>query len=524
MLLALILLIVGSILVAALSSYVIADFRALPAIRERTDQAEALKGATRMAINLQRDSGPTACVNASTIYQVNGMTITTTCTEGAAEMTGGSRFGIVSTSTKSDTAHIIGSGSSTLKKRISSPMFLNSGRLSPLTSDIMPNSQVWLSTQTSVASPVARYSLPAGGAAFPCNNAANGPAFAASDQYAVDAISGVTHALFCQSASWWSTVGDVDVNGVRNYPALPPMPTYDRTGTPTTYTSKCMIFYPGRYTGTTALVLNGGSNSTPANNISFYFASGIYYFERPIQILGGAKVVMGSGPAGSSGCVPDAVARSRISTPDVNGRGAMFIFGSNASLDVSGANTSVLFNQRVSTTLSPSSEGMSIRTVSTGVATPNIEIPQDQVQLPDGTMVNVTAYQPRLTATSPIRPYLASTLGHDGKAVAIRTDNNVKVIVPGYVITPHARFFMNGSGTTPTVKFAGGIVASEFQFTHTSTMAVGGWAMGAVPNVGQREFSIQSTLVDGSRTLVSRATLELDISGQYAVSQWAVNV
>jgi hypothetical protein len=517
MVLALMLLVIGSMIVAALSNYVISDFRALPTIRARTDRAEALKGANRIAINLQRDAGPTACASPVSQYTVNGYLVTTECTEGAAEMLGGTRYGLVSTSNKNDAAHIIGTGSSGYTKRITSPIFINAGRLNPSTQDVMPTPEVTLSTYTSATSPVARYSTPSISTPFACNNAANAAALAASDLFKRDPATAITHNLVCQAQPWWTAVGDKDANGVRQYPPLPPMPTYDRaTSTGTSYTSTCRIFYPGRYQGSTALVLNSA--------INYYFASGVYYFERPIQISGGARVVMGSGPASQSGCVPDIVAGSRISNPDISGRGATLIFGGNASLDVRGANTRLTINQRVATTATAASEGQSIRTVATGVATANIEIPRDNVMKPDGTIVAVTSYDARLTPTSPARLYAASTLTHDLNAVAVKTDSNVRVIVPGFVITPHARFFMDGSGTTPLVRFSGGLVASEFKFISTSTPAASGWTMGAVPNVGLRSFSFVTELVAGDRTLTSRATLELDANGQFAVSQWAVNI
>jgi hypothetical protein len=521
LLLALVLLIVGSLVVGALATYVMTDFKTLPAIKVRTDRSEALKGGTRLAINLQRESGPSACVLASTQYNINGLNVTTTCTAGAAEMVGGGRYGIVSTSNKATSAHVTGGG--TFVKKITSPIFLNSGRLSPGTDTVLPTADIALSTYTSPTSPVARYSTPTNNTPFACNNAAQSAALAASDLYLRSPATGATHSLTCQAQPWWSVVGQPNAAGAIVYPALPPIPTYARSSTPVRYgatSKKCFVFFPGRYSA--ALDLNNANN--------YYFTSGIYYFAQPITVSGAAKVVVGRGPAKDAGCTTDALANGiptsagRPLVTDVTGRGGTFIFGGAAKLQVSGDNTSVKFNPRYSTAVNSASEGVSIRTVSTGAATPNIEIPQDKVQRPDGSLVNVTAYTSVVPKTTATFGYVASSLLHDDYAVRVQAGNSTVVSVPGFVITPHARFALEGGGTNQVLKFSGGLVATEFQFPISGSMVTAGWEMGAVPNVGQRTFTFETTIAAGTRVLKSRATLELDQTGQYAVSQWSVDV
>jgi hypothetical protein len=527
LLLALVLLIVGSLVVGALATYVMTDFKTLPAIKVRTDRSEALKGGTRLAINLQRESGPSACVLASDKYTINLLEVTTTCTAGAAEMVGGGRYGIVSTSNKATSAHVTGGG--TFVKKITSPIFLNSGRLSPGTDTVLPTADIALSTYTSPTSPVARYSTPTNNTPFACNNPAQTAALAASDLYLTSPSTGAIHSLTCQAQPWWAVVGQPNAAGALVYPALPPIPLYPRTvGTrlsemPIRYgapAKKCFVFYPGRYT--TSITLDNANN--------YYFTSGVYYFEASITVTAGAKVVVGRGPAKDAGCTTDAVANGiptsagRPLVTDITGRGGTFIFGSAARLAVSGDSTSVKFNPRYATAANSASEGVSIRTVSTGVPTPNIEIPQDKVQLPNGSLVNVTAYSAVIPKTTAPITYKASSLLHDDYAVRVQAANSTLVSIPGFVITPHARFALEGGGTNQMLKFSGGLVATEFQFPVSGSMVTAGWEMGAVPNVGQRTFTFETTINDGTRVLKSRATLELDQTGQYAVSQWSVDV
>jgi hypothetical protein len=539
LILALVVLIVGSIIVGALASYVIADYKALPAIETRTNRAEALKGGVRMAINNQREYGPTACAPV-TNFTLNGMTVQTTCTAGVAEMVGGGRYGLVSTSNKATSAHVTGvpSGSTGFVKSITSPIFLNSGRLSTGTADVAPTAQVTMSTYTSPLTPAARYSTPSISTPFGCDNAAQAPALAASDLFSKNPPT-VNHTLVCQAQPWWTVVGQPNAAGTIVYPALPPIPKFERTGSPASL-GACKIFYPGRYLMPKPTTPSDTSNILTLDGGTHYFTSGVYYFERPIRIIGGAKVVMGRGPTGSQNCATDATAAGATSRPpelDISGRGVTFIFGKIGNLEVSGASTSVVFHPRYATALTAASDGVNIRTVSSGAPTANIEIPEDKVQLPNGTLVNVTAYTSSV-GSGPAFGYSGSTLTHDQTAVWVRTSkapppssnttsntyNNVKVIVPGFVITPHARFVLEGTGNTPNLQFRGGLVASEFRFTLNKNPVANTWAMGAVPNVGQRGFSFVTSVTDGSRTLSSRATLELDQTGQFAISGWSVDV
>jgi hypothetical protein len=525
--LSLVTLVVGAMVVGALATFVMTDYKAIPPIQDRTNQAEALKAATRMAINIQRESGPSGCAFASMqplVDPVNDLTVTTTCSAGTPYMVNGGRFGLISTSNKVGSAHITGAVTPNFDKTISNEIFINSGRLSPGTSDLKPNRNISLSSYTSAATPANRYSTVAAPTATACNNPATAAALAASDLYKVDAATNYVHALVCQAQPWWAMVGQPDVNNVRTYPALPPIPKYHRPYGGMAKIGSCNVFYPGRY------LADPASGSKPAFNAlvldagkSYYFASGVYYFEVPVIVSAGAKVVVGRGPTSAKGCTTDALAGTAVGKPlvfDITGRGGTFIFGKNANLQVAGNNTSVIFNPRFASAATAGSDGVSIRTVATGVATTDIEIPQDQVLLPDGTKVNVTTHT--VAVGSVAVKYERSTLTHDQAAISVTTGNSSKISIPGFVITPHARVIVQGSGTSPSVTLDGGLVASEFQFPLTGAPVQ--WAMGSVPNVGQNTFTFQSSITKDGVTVSSRAILDLDQTGQFAVSQWSVDI
>ena len=89
----------------------------------------------------------------------------------------------------------------------------------------------------------------------------------------------------------------------------------------------CRVYFPGTYPD--PVVLDGPT----------YFASGIYYFENEVRIVGGADVVVGLGAA--QGCTSDQeaifYAQNPPSTHNMNGLGATWVFGGRGRMVVSNA-------------------------------------------------------------------------------------------------------------------------------------------------------------------------------------------
>lgn len=88
--------------------------------------------------------------------------------------------------------------------------------------------------------------------------------------------------------------------------------------------SKCKVYFPGTYK--TALTIGGPT----------YFTSGVYYFEQPVTIVGGADVVGGSGT--HVGCSDDQwsafYATGAPATHNIKGLGVTFVFGAEGRLIV----------------------------------------------------------------------------------------------------------------------------------------------------------------------------------------------
>lgn len=87
----------------------------------------------------------------------------------------------------------------------------------------------------------------------------------------------------------------------------------------------CRVYYPGTYKS--AITINGPT----------YFASGVYYFEKKITLVGGASVVAGSGDY-DDGCTDDPGAQFYVNNPpaphNISGVGVTFVFGDEGQIVV----------------------------------------------------------------------------------------------------------------------------------------------------------------------------------------------
>ncbi|MGH9132385.1 MAG: Ig-like domain-containing protein, partial [Ilumatobacteraceae bacterium] len=146
---------------------------------------------------------------------------------------------------------------------------------------------------------------------------------------------------------WWSgQQSSTATNGKIWMPDLPRLPGTARTSTPFDMPAafNCKVYFPGRYT--TPLSLTG----------NVYFASGVYYFEKPVTVSGNADVVVGYGleELPNPDCSDDIqVAANVIGDPgtfDINGGGATWVFGRDGRLVVDDSTTTtslgIRFNQR----------------------------------------------------------------------------------------------------------------------------------------------------------------------------------
>ena len=128
---------------------------------------------------------------------------------------------------------------------------------------------------------------------------------------------------------------------------LPSLPTHPRTirtrvqghNMPAGF-GGCKVYFPGTYKDD--IVLNGPT----------FFASGIYYFEGEVRVVGGADVTVGDGRVEGCATSQEAVFFADPSpgdSHDITGFGATWLFGGDGRLVVSNANAQPLkfqFNRR----------------------------------------------------------------------------------------------------------------------------------------------------------------------------------
>jgi 3D (Asp-Asp-Asp) domain-containing protein len=528
---ALILVLVGGLIVGALLTYASGVIRATPTTEQRSTRVEAVKSAVRMAVTMQREVGPASCFSASSTYRVNGIDVAVTCTTNQVYSTGGGRYGVIATSSDPATVNVEGRGSG-FAKEIDGAVFVNAGSLAGTTVDVMPkNAEVTLSTFTSAATAAARYSMTSSGGVSGgvSGSGKSGSGSGSSSVVACDATvvasdrfasgttaagTSVTHTTMCRPDAWWARAGDMNALGAFVYPPLPALPTYERPGSQATIGS-CKVYYPGRYLGASPLVLSGGTH---------YFASGVYYFERPLQITGGAVVVVGEGKY--AGCSYDAAAAFASTAPknhEITGKGATLLFGGASTLSVSGNSTQLRLNRRVSSSSTRGSEGQSIRSVTTGT-TGTVEAPADVVMRADGTTVGIASHSVQPSASSPAVKYTTSTIGATANIVKIDIGTSSVIAIDGSVFTPTAQVEVAGSTTQYSLRFGGGIVASRVRLlmNNAPTNPTTNWFVGVLSEPIQRQVTLKATATVNGRQVLSTATMEVNVDRSYAINNWTV--
>lgn len=511
------LVIVGSMVVVGIATFASALVHNRPPLDRRNNAAEAVRSGTRMAITLQREYGPRGCFAASVGWSLNGSSVTTTCaTVGTPYVTGSGRYGIIATSNRPGDTNVSGYGASGALKDIDGPIFLNAGKVASTNTDLLEKGgDITYSSYTSGFTALNRYTNPAN-AVVACTD----PTVSTGDTFpaTTSAINGTayTHTHSCVADPWWARAGDNPTGAGWTYPKLPQLPTYERS-TPAA-SGTCTIFYPGRY-------LLGGTLTLTGNN---YFASGVYYFERPIVVSAGATVTFGEGRY--SGCSTDADAAFASGAPrnhEITGKGATILLGKTANITVT--NASVRINRRLSTSQNRGSEAISIRTVNFGMTTADVEVPVDQVVLANGTTVAVNLHSIKPNALNPAVMYSGSTLTPASYAVDVQLNGSSsstnRFIVDGYIFTPNAKLRVSSNVATYQLRLTNGMVASSVQLglRYLPSSPSTNYQTGVLTEYIQRRVKLQSSTTVNGRTVVSTATLEVHMDKSYAINSWVVD-
>jgi len=316
--------------------------------------------------------------------------------------------------------------------------------------------------------------------------------------------------------TWSSVVGDSTDGTSWNYPRLPQVPSFERPGSQATI-GGCQVYFPGRYLGTTPLTLSGGDH---------YFASGVYYFERPIVIGAGARVVFGEGRF--AGCAVDAQAAYASTAPrshEITGKGATLLLGSSATLTVQ--ESSVRFNRRASTSTTRGSEGVAIRSVNFGRSDSAVTVPSDIVLLADGSTVPVASHSVIPSPNAPAAVYRTSTLGPTGWIVDIRlngTSSVNRVLVDGYVFVPNSALRVSSTTSTWALSLPNGVVSTSVAFSLPSAPSTtSDFVVGVRSETLQRRVAIVSTATADGRSAKSTAIVEVNADRSYAINYWVLD-
>ena len=306
----------------------------------------------------------------------------------------------------------------------------------------------------------------------------------------------------------------------------------------------CRVFFPGRYVDD--VVITG---STPV-----YFASGVYYFEKTVRISGDANVVVGAGSA--PGCVEsDAVAvADAINVPfDAysNGVGGTWVFGQNGRLVIdtatpsTGAGVNLVFNRRLVANTDPEAvmnevSIMSVNGVLAGTATVDLDIDLDG-DLEAKIDLHVPATQvlgdPPVDAVNHLykASNLVSTFGPPVSCaisasvpgcpiidINLGTTAPVNVKIPGYVSIPQGMLSLvvaDGANVNKRIAFGGGILAAQMA---VSAVVPDFLQLGLLNPVVQKTFKIVTRTVSGSPRLVATAQVQVNETGGYAINSWVV--
>jgi hypothetical protein len=305
----------------------------------------------------------------------------------------------------------------------------------------------------------------------------------------------------------------------------------------------CKVYFPGTYTDD--VVITG---TTPV-----YFVSGVYNFEKALRFSGDAQVVVGAGAA--DGCIEsDAVAIADAGYADAtsSGVGATFVFGANGRMMIDTvtpstkpAGISVTFNRRLVAETDADSimNNVAIMSVNgvrdavdpnktVALLVPNLlDVPASQVYLPARPDPISKGYKPStlVPAMVPtggfpcgIPPTVPATTCPIVDINLTRT-TPVVVNIPGYVAVPQGGVSINtaaGMSTGKDVAFGGGILAATIGVSANRPAA---FQLGLLNSVVQKTFKIVSQTNITTPRVTATALVQVNQTGGYAINSWVTS-
>lgn len=284
----------------------------------------------------------------------------------------------------------------------------------------------------------------------------------------------------------------------------------------------CRVFFPGTYI----------DPITITSSVPTYFASGVYYFTRPVRISGAADVVIGAGTV--EGCTSDQEAAFYATDApkihNITGMGATMVLGETGRLTVdtatAGASISMVVNKRY---VAPqeagvlASAGISVMTVngalSGGVST-DLVVP-GQLDVPRSMVAGSPAVPFENQGYNPSSLIPGSATPNPVVSVDLTDSRPVRVIIPDYIAVPQGTVSVTTSAAATAnknVRIDGGVIAAQLQVSANRPAQL---TMGLINPVVQRVLQIVSVSA-GSPGAVSTAIVQVNENGAYAVNSWEV--
>lgn len=510
LILALVVILVGTMMVLPLMKYTMSVTRANRAVAAKSDRVEAVKGGLRAAL-YDPAALYAACLLSGRTTPVNlaappGLGIKSSCTttkDALQDVPSDQRYALTSTQAGSEV--------------LIPPPYMSPGGSSPeIDGTISPQ---WCTSM-------------AGSPAVPCGRPFPG--------------NGSTDA-----AAWTLSSSTTTSGGTVFTPYLPPFSnTFGYAGgfamPPGDLGEQCTVFFPGKYTDD--VVITG---ATPV-----YFVSGIYYFEKTLRISGNANVVVGAGA--TQGCADsDSVAvADAIGAPfDAysSGVGGTWVFGANGRLVIDtatasgAAGMSLVLNRRLVAATDPQAilNDVSIASVTgvwTGTETLNLDVDFNadlvvDLHVPETLVYSATpsdAWTQRYKSSvlvSPAAPSVpcappptAPVPGCPIIDINLTTAALVNVKIPGYISVPQGAVSIStaaGAEPNKTIVFGGGIIAAQMNVTPTVPAFM---QIGLLNPVVQKTFKIITETLSGTPHVAATALVQVNETGGYAVNSWVVQL
>ena len=233
---------------------------------------------------------------------------------------------------------------------------------------------------------------------------------------------------------WWlGQESTTAVTGKIWTPDLPRLSGTIRTNVPFDMPAAfgCKVYFPGRYN--TPLTITG----------TVYFASGVYYFDKPVTISGNANVVVGYGleELPNPDCSDDIqVAANVIGNPgtfEINGGGATWVFGGDGRLVIDDAATTTSLRVRFNQRYADADRGgrVSIMSVNGGTTAGSPHLVTNVNKVPRSQLLNGTTRLP-IDGSG----YVPSTSGSAGLPNGLTDKARVPQAPTGFTATP-LRYF-----------------------------------------------------------------------------------